>query len=703
MKRLGAYFRNFLLGFFTLALVAGLIAGDYYWRHEPSRKATRLLNKQGIPIDSASAVKAAAEGRLYLLEQLEQARVDLGAADGEGETPLLSAIRARKDEAIDFLLLRERVLLTVDAAAAGDGLTAFGLALKRRDFGLAHRLRNFGAAPDVSLEPGKPLLVEACRSDDRDLLDFLLDEGATPIVADSEGDTPLRIAIDREEGSLIWRLVEAGASGAEMGRTGDSLLTEAVGRGDHDLAEFLLKHGAKVNDQGASGSSALIAAVHSGQRAFCELLLDHGADPNLAGREGASPLRLATESQDVDTMKVLLDAGADFREKDLVLTAFENRDLPGLKLLLRRGAEPEAFNAEGMRLLDLAVASGAIESARAMLEAGADAGGKLWSALRSGNDDMVELMLTFGARVSEIDRLGGKPLDFALKNGRDRTAALLLEHGANPNLLRAENETWLAGAIRDGNAALAMTLLDYGACVDGLACGDGHSLLGWAIAHDMEPVARRLIDAGADVRAREPSPASEAFRETFARSKTFRWHLQTDGDINPLMLAAAQGDWKIARELISAGAKPGEHSRKYLWPVNIAAWHADVPMMQVMYQRDPDPEKQPRKIVIDLSSQRATLYENGKATYSTRVSTGKSGYRTPTGEYVITDKHRHHTSSLYDASMPYFMRLSCAAFGLHQGNVPNYPASHGCIRVPYSGAKHLFYTCEVGDYVQIRY
>ena len=48
----------------------------------------------------------------------------------------------------------------------------------------------------------------------------------------------------------------------------------------------------------------------------------------------------------------------------------------------------------------------------------------------------------------------------------------------------------------------------------------------------------------------------------------------------------------------------------------------------------------------------------------------------------ISDKHRHHNSTIYGSSMPYFMRLSCAAFGLHQGYVPSYPASHGCIRVP---------------------
>jgi len=63
------------------------------------------------------------------------------------------------------------------------------------------------------------------------------------------------------------------------------------------------------------------------------------------------------------------------------------------------------------------------------------------------------------------------------------------------------------------------------------------------------------------------------------------------------------------------------------------------------------------------------------------VSTGRQGFRTPTGSYVVTDKHRKWRSTLYPAEMPYFMRLSCGDIGFHQGNLPGYPASHRCIRM----------------------
>jgi lipoprotein-anchoring transpeptidase ErfK/SrfK len=76
-------------------------------------------------------------------------------------------------------------------------------------------------------------------------------------------------------------------------------------------------------------------------------------------------------------------------------------------------------------------------------------------------------------------------------------------------------------------------------------------------------------------------------------------------------------------------------------------------------------------------------------------------YETPTGKFVITDKHRSRVSSIYDVEMPYFMRLSCSAVGMHAGSLPGYPASHGCIRMPAEAAREMFKIVEVGTLVSI--
>ncbi|MCB1231890.1 MAG: ankyrin repeat domain-containing protein, partial [Verrucomicrobiae bacterium] len=541
----------------------------------------------------------------------------------------------------------------------------------------------------------------ALQSENWALFDFLLDHHANPNAQDPDGLPLLAMAVENQDGERIGRLFEAEVDVNVSGRSGDSLLMEAVGRGDEDFADQLLKHGAEPNQAGDSGQTALFAAVKSGSTAMAALLLENGADPNLTPKKRPAPLEIATASQDADLMRVLIEAGADVKPARLMKTAFENRDLSAITTLLRAGADPDVSVGNGKTILDLALADESENIALTLLESGASAKGKLWSALGTGNEELVNMVLRFGASVGERDPERGLPLDYALEQGNGTFVATMLAYGANPNVMRKDGESWVAAAIRQGNEDVVDALLDHGACTEGLTSADGQSLLSWAIAHDMTKVAKRLIEEGADVRGYVSAPASDEFTAAFDRSKTFRWHLQADSKLNPLHLAAAKGNVEIAQALMEAGAKSGDSSRRYLWPVNIAAWHMDVPMMQVILGRDPDPDKQPRKVIIDLGSQRATLYEGGKSVYSTQVSTGKSGYRTPTGVYVITDKHRHHNSTLYGSSMPYFMRLSCAAFGLHQGYVPNYPASHGCIRVPYSGAKHLFSVCEVGDVVEI--
>jgi hypothetical protein len=174
-----------------------------------------------------------------------------------------------------------------------------------------------------------------------------------------------------------------------------------------------------------------------------------------------------------------------------------------------------------------------------------------------------------------------------------------------------------------------------------------------------------------------------------------------DRNATPLMVAADSGSIQTARYLMRAGAKSNVHTRiSSLWPINFASRRNDVRMMRLFLGQDPLREE--RCIEIRLSEQRARMFDaEGKEILSTKVSTGRKGYSTPTGEYVITNKHRDWTSTLYHASMPYFQRLSCGDFGLHQGNVPGYPASHGCIRLPAGTAAKLFSMTKTGDRVRI--
>jgi L,D-transpeptidase catalytic domain len=99
----------------------------------------------------------------------------------------------------------------------------------------------------------------------------------------------------------------------------------------------------------------------------------------------------------------------------------------------------------------------------------------------------------------------------------------------------------------------------------------------------------------------------------------------------------------------------------------------------------------PVVIVISLPEQLAYVYRNGVRIGVSTVSTGKPGYETPTGVFTILQKQREHYSNLYDnAPMPFMQRLTWDGVALHAGRIPGYPASHGCVRLPYAFSEKLF-------------
>ena len=135
-------------------------------------------------------------------------------------------------------------------------------------------------------------------------------------------------------------------------------------------------------------------------------------------------------------------------------------------------------------------------------------------------------------------------------------------------------------------------------------------------------------------------------------------------------------------------------------------------------------------IVVSLRAQEAYLYRAGHRTASSRISSGREGYRTPVGRFQVIRKDEDHRSSVYgddvDASgrivkanvdsrrdsrpphshfvgapMPYFLEFS-PGYGLHQGYLPGVAASHGCIRMPYWKARQFYNAARIGTPVVVK-
>ena len=102
-------------------------------------------------------------------------------------------------------------------------------------------------------------------------------------------------------------------------------------------------------------------------------------------------------------------------------------------------------------------------------------------------------------------------------------------------------------------------------------------------------------------------------------------------------------------------------------------------------------------VLISLPEQMAYVYRNGILIGRSTVSTGKPGYETPTGMFTILQKKVDHTSNLYeDGEMPYMQRLTWDGIALHGGELPGYPASHGCVRLPMKFSRLLYKITRLG-------
>jgi lipoprotein-anchoring transpeptidase ErfK/SrfK len=136
------------------------------------------------------------------------------------------------------------------------------------------------------------------------------------------------------------------------------------------------------------------------------------------------------------------------------------------------------------------------------------------------------------------------------------------------------------------------------------------------------------------------------------------------------------------------------------------------------------------KIVVHLAEQKAYFYKGKQLVGESTVSTGKAGFGTPPGHYHVVSKDKDHVSSEFGdyvdddgtvvksnidrrkdrqprgthfdgARMPYCMHFN-GGYAMHEGYVPPYAASHGCIRIPKGMAEHFFNAAHEGTPILVK-
>jgi lipoprotein-anchoring transpeptidase ErfK/SrfK len=155
------------------------------------------------------------------------------------------------------------------------------------------------------------------------------------------------------------------------------------------------------------------------------------------------------------------------------------------------------------------------------------------------------------------------------------------------------------------------------------------------------------------------------------------------------------------------------HARLLFWP-QWGYWSGDhAPPRHSQRHRHAEPKsakkdqaqdvpKGPLQIIISISDQRVSVYDNGALVARSTVSTGIPGHPTPLGVFSVISKQRWHRSNIYSAApMPYMQRITWSGIALHAGVLPGYPASHGCIRLKNDFAIRLWHLTKRGTRVVI--
>lgn len=108
----------------------------------------------------------------------------------------------------------------------------------------------------------------------------------------------------------------------------------------------------------------------------------------------------------------------------------------------------------------------------------------------------------------------------------------------------------------------------------------------------------------------------------------------------------------------------------------------------------------PVVVIVSIPEQTMYVYRNGVRIGRSTVSTGSKGHETPTGVFTILQKKVDHESSIYKgAKMPHMQRLTWSGIAMHAGQLPGYPASHGCVRLPSDFAAKLYTVTSNGSTV----
>ena len=248
---------------------------------------------------------------------------------------------------------------------------------------------------------------------------------------------------------------------------GATALHWAAHRGDVEAAALLIEAGADVNAANALGATPLWLAARRGSAPVAGMLLEAGANPNVTLRMGETPLMSAARSGNLRVVELLLDRGAAVnameyeRHQTALMWAAAQQHADIVRLLAARGANVHARTRVWDQLENTAGNTNTSGNFRKN-HGGSTA---LLFAARNGDVETARALVEAGADVNDVAAAGTSALVIAAHSGHGPLGIYLLEQGADPNAADAGYTALHAATLR-GQTELAAALLERGAAVD---------------------------------------------------------------------------------------------------------------------------------------------------------------------------------------------------------------------------------------------
>lgn len=383
-------------------------------------------------------------GETEIVAKLLGMGADLGIGDPENTQPIHFAAASGIEDTVGAL-----IDAGADIEARDDnGMTPFLFAVSKKKYGNVEYLIEKGADINARSTNGWAPILFGVVHNSKYLVGMLIEEGADLDVKTNDGAAPLHSAASYGRSKILDMLIENGADINAEDDQGSTPLCWALNPNSYHAATVFIEKGADVNHRDKRGSTPLHGAVQRGSMNIAKLFIENGADVNAMDGAGWTPLTGAALSG-VEMVEYLLSSGADVnpqkRSKQLksagikgsIITplhmAARHGQTETVALLIEKGADVNAANAEGATPIHLAVNDGRIELVKTLLDQGAIIGRtnnvfgrtELHTAACKGFTEIVDLLMSAGASPKVKDKGGKTPLDHALYYGFVQTATRL--------------------------------------------------------------------------------------------------------------------------------------------------------------------------------------------------------------------------------------------------------------------------------------